>query len=97
MSLNAANNEQLEAIRIEFVLPEPREPQPKPVDVTPPQPAAYAADAKPDYSVPAIAAPPERIETRFGIIERRGPSYQSQTGEPMPSVFDRPAKSGWMK
>jgi hypothetical protein len=85
-------------MRIEFVLPEPREPQPEPVDVTPPQPTPYPPDSKPNYDVPAIAGPPARDVTPTGAIyEHRGPSYQSQTGEPMPSVFDRPAKSGWMK
>jgi hypothetical protein len=68
------------------------------VGVTPPQPTGYAADARPDYTKPAIAAPPARDVTPTGaIFEHRGPSYQSQTGEPLPSIFDSPKRGGWMK
>jgi hypothetical protein len=70
MSLNAANNEQLEAMRIEFVLPEP----PEPVDVTPPQPTAYPPDAQPDLSRPAIEPQPPRVRIATGAVfeEPRG-------------------------
>ena len=83
-------------MRIEFVLPD--KPPPASVGVTPPQPTGYAADAPADYSKPALPAPPERVQTEFGIVERRGmPDYQSQTGEPPPSIWDVPKQGSWMK
>jgi hypothetical protein len=87
-------------IKVEFVYPDP----PKAIDVTPPQPAGYAADAKPDYSVPAIEPPRPRVQTDSGAVyevpreHRTGPSYESQVGEPPPSIFDRGGgPRGWMK
>jgi hypothetical protein len=76
----------------------------KPIDVTPSTPPSspYAGQA-PDYGKPAIEAPRQRESTPFGIHEaprheQRGtPSYESQTGEPRPSIFDRNSKDGWMK
>ena len=88
--------DQPDRMRIEFVLPD--KPQPASVGVTPPQPTGYAADAPADYSKPALPAPPERVQTEFGIVERRGmPDYQSQTGEPPPSIWDVPKQGSWMK
>ena len=63
MSLNAANNGQLEAMRIEFVLPEPQEPPP--VDVTP--------EPQPDYSKPALPPPPERRRGPRGLWLEEAP------------------------
>ena len=60
MSLNAANNEQLEAMRIEFVLPEPREPRP--------EPANPYQNAAPDPTRPQIEPPRPRYQTGTGAI-----------------------------
>jgi hypothetical protein len=85
------------ALQINFVSPSKK---PEPLDVTPPQPPPYQ-DAKPDYDRPAIEPPRERRQTDFGIVEaprpvRMSPSYESQIGEPRPSIFDRGSKDGWM-
>jgi hypothetical protein len=52
--------------------------------------------------MPAIEPPRERTRTEFGAIHeelRRSewPSYESQTGEARPSIFDQPGKNSWMK
>jgi hypothetical protein len=62
-------------------------PNPQPaINVTPaPQPAAYAADTKPNYDVPAIEGPPKRVTTEFGIVEQPR------------SAFDRGGPCDWMK
>jgi hypothetical protein len=54
-------------IKISFVSPNT---EPEPLDITP---SAYPSDAKPDYSKPALPAPPERTRTDFGIVEHRSP------------------------
>src|SRR6516164_2061725 len=70
--LNIPVADQPDRMRIEFVLPD--KPPPASVGVTPAQPTGYAANAAPDYSKPALPAPPERVKTEFGIVEHRGPS-----------------------
>jgi hypothetical protein len=82
------------SIAVTFHLPDKKT---EPVDVTP--------RPKPDYSLPAIEGPRPRQRTDFGIVEQprhqgyrpEFPGYQSQTGEPPPSAFDRGSKNGWMK
>jgi hypothetical protein len=80
-------------IKIEFVYPR----KPTAIDVTPPPPTAYPPDSKPNDDVPAIAAPPERVKTEFGIVEHRGPTYQNQMGSDPPSIFHRPGDRDWMR
>jgi hypothetical protein len=84
------------ALQINFVSPSKK---PEPIEVAP---SPYQ-NAQPNYDVPAIEKPRLRQRTDFGIIEqprepRSHPSYESQTGEPRPSIFDRGGgKDGWMK
>jgi hypothetical protein len=88
-------SDNVEDIHVHFVLPDKK---PEPLDVTPPQPTGYAPDAPADYSKPALPALPKRIETEFGIIEHRGPTYQDQMGgSDPPSAFDRGGPRDWMK
>jgi hypothetical protein len=97
-----ANPDPIDEIKITFVQPSRKE-EPPPIDVTPP---AYQ-NAQPDYSKPVLEPPRERTRTEFGAIHEAPrhekphreeyPSYESQTGEPRPSVFDRPGKNLWMK
>ena len=96
-----ANNDPIDEIKITFVTPTPK-PEDAVLDLTP---APYQ-NAQPDYSKPAIEAPRERTRAEFGAIVEaprqqdhrpEWPSYQSQTGEPPPSAFDRGSKNGWMK
>jgi hypothetical protein len=78
-------------VRINFVTPSRK---PEPVDVSP-----YAGQAA-DLSRTAIEPPRDRTHTDFGVYEAPrsdGPSYQSQTGEPPPSIFDQGSSKGWMK
>jgi hypothetical protein len=90
-----ANSDDPGEIKITFH-PGPGNKQPEPaIDVTP---SAYE-NASPNYDVPAIEPPRPRQHTDFGVVEapreQRTPSYESQTGEPRPSMFDRPRH--WMK
>jgi hypothetical protein len=87
-----ANNDEPTEIKISYVLPEPK-PQ-EAIDVTPPRSPSPYQDAKPDPTLPQIEPPRERTHTPFGAIHealrQHHPSYQSQTGELPPSIFDRP-------
>jgi hypothetical protein len=89
VQVGAPGNDAPIDLHVNFVVPSKKlEPV---LDVSPYQ------DAQPDYNVPAIEKPPQREVTPTGAIyERRGhPSYESQTGEPQPSIFDAPGS--WMK
>jgi hypothetical protein len=96
------NNTGTEEIQIRF-FPGPGN-KPEPVDITPPAPDPYA-NQQPDPSLPQIEPPRERTRTPFGAIHEEPrqtshtewPSYESQTGEPRPSMFDTPRKGSWMK
>ena len=91
VNLNVPASEPLEGLRIEFVMPGRKE-EPLPID------HPYANE-KPDLSRPALEPPRPRDVTPTGAIyEHRtpsSPSYESQTGEPRPSIFDAP--KSWMK
>jgi hypothetical protein len=97
-----ANNDDPTEIKITFHPgPGNKKPEDAAIDVTP---AAYE-NAQPDYSKPAIEPPRERTRTAFGAIHEaprheqnyrpEHPSYESQVGEPRPSIFDKPKH--WMR
>ena len=97
-----ANNDDTPEIKITFH-PGPGNKKPEDViDVTPP---AYQ-NAEPNYDVPAVEKPRPRQHTDYGIVEQprseppyrpEHPSYESQAGEPRPSVFDTPKPGSWMR
>jgi hypothetical protein len=100
VNFNLPAGDQPEMLQINFVVPSRKE-EPPIIDT---EPSAYPSDAKPDYGRPALEPPRPRQRTDFGIVEQprseppyrpEHPSYESQTGEPRPSIFDKP--KSWMK
>jgi hypothetical protein len=79
-----------EGIQIRFIAGPGSQPQPSPLDVTPaPAPSPYEGQPA-DLSRPAIEAPRERQETKYG-------TYEYPRAEQPPSIFDRGSPRSWMK